>query len=97
MSDEDSRCDAQGFKDNLPSKALDNLVRTIESYFAAAVGTHHAKVMCTTLPPVYFQRPGKLHYVAMQSMDKYSSRSPIMRDRPLFDHYRHRKAEAGRV
>jgi hypothetical protein len=54
------RCDAQAFKakKNGPP-AYDLLLQAVENYFANGSTTFGEKLRLTSLPPLYFQHPGK--------------------------------------
>jgi zinc finger-containing ubiquitin peptidase 1 len=56
-------CDAQGMKAKKDRKDADPahvlLFKAVEAYFANGCTDFDPKVRCTSLPPLYFQHPGK--------------------------------------
>jgi len=56
-------CDAQGLKTKKDHKDADPahilLFKAVEAYFANGCTDFNPKVRCTSLPPLYFQHPGK--------------------------------------
>jgi hypothetical protein len=55
------RCEAQAFKTKRNGPlAHDLLFQAVENYFINGCTTFDAKVRLTSLPPLYFQHPGKV-------------------------------------
>ncbi|KAH7321469.1 peptidase family C78-domain-containing protein [Rhexocercosporidium sp. MPI-PUGE-AT-0058] len=76
-------CDAQGLKSGNSGPAHELLFRTVENYFINGCIDYNPKIRCTSLPPIYFQRPGHSMTIVGFERKRNGSKSLIVFD-PMF-------------